>query len=260
MVHKPIDGLEFPEIRTSSFPRSGQDGIYIPNQFIGSRIITFKGTLSSTNYESQRRALLTAMKPTKVDGILQSKILKLIDLNNDEYRLNVQVQSVKMSMEEVSFARFMITCIAEDISIHSETQTTTTVETLSGGGWVYPIIYPITSDAGAGGVETLNNAGDTETFPVITLTGTLTNPRLENTTTGKFIALTLSITTGVQVVIDMENRTIMQAGETNRLNTMSDDSDFWSLQSGDNVIRLTTSIYGESGTASVAFRSAFMGL
>ena len=70
----------------------------------------------------------------------------------------------------------------------------------------------------------------------------------------------LSIGAGIQVVIDMGNKTIIQGGVTNQIDKKTDASVWWDLEPGTNNILLSTSSSGDTGNAVIQHRSAYLGV
>src|SRR6185503_8386999 len=186
---QPVEGLEGPPHRTNSFARPGRHGATVSSQFYDGRLITLQGTISGVDYAtylSNRRAFIAATN---------------IDLDNNNYPVPVRVSYTmqdgnsyyvdcyfdKPMMELTAPTRcdFQITAVAPDPMIFGATQVVSSViSPPSGGGYVVPMVVPYISGASTGGSVTLNNAGSETAWPIITLTGPLTNPVLTNTTTG----------------------------------------------------------------------------
>jgi len=113
--------------------------------------------------------------------------------------------------------------------------------------------------ATVGGTVVVNNAGDTESFPTITLRGALESPTITNQTTGKSLTLSgLGLLTGETVVIDMKARTIKK-GDGNAISFKTATSQFWGLQPGNNTIVFTDTDFSETASATISHRSAWGG-
>lgn len=260
-----IQGLEFPEIRAENNTKSGADGIYISNIYTGERRITLNGHLfnavDAASFVAIRQALAAACRPRRDGNDLPiQRVLRFQDMDNNEYRVLGQVINAKMPLKYVTNAEYQIDFLAETFAIESYTAQNVTLQTYSGGGFVLPVVFPMVFGAGSGGERTVANNGDAEAYPVITVYGSITNPRIENLTTGKFISLNLSLANGEYIIIDMANKTILQGGVTNKIAYKSDDSKFWALAGGENIIRLTSSTSGEPGYCVITYRHAYTGV
>jgi hypothetical protein len=158
--------------------------------------------------------------------------------------------------------------VASDPAIYDNALSSETLDVFAASaGLSYPVTYPKAYGAsGSGAGTTVTNSGDWETWPVLTISGpssgTLTNPIVENVTTGFKIALTAnggaSITTGQTLIIDTHpaSRSIAFSTGASRRGKMSTDSDWWPLESGNNELRFRASGTTTAATCLVEFRSA----
>jgi hypothetical protein len=109
----------------------------------------------------------------------------------------------------------------------------------SGAGLQFPVSFPLTFP----GVEVSNlkatNAGNFETPPVLTITGPVTNPTIDNDTTGESIVTTgLTLAAGEEAVIDVGAKTLTLAG-TQRPDLIDASATTWfGLKAGTNLLRL----------------------
>lgn len=104
----------------------------------------------------------------------------------------------------------------------------------------------------SGTPEVVSNDGDIESFPTfeVTPSATVTNPTITNSTTGKSLAMTAqSIAAGQTLIVDMFNQTITKDG-VNAIGSITTESEFWSLATGNNTISITHA----SGTATWTMR------
>lgn len=262
---QPVNGIAFPSIRSTQMSRAGEGGIYLSNLFTNERRVQLEGYINGVDGQAdlitQRRLLAAICAPVKDEyGQPVDRVFRFTGMDDVEYRIVGQILRLDIPYANPSSSRFSIDFLATREAIEAYAATTTAVVTRTGGGFVLPALFPVTFGASIGGDATVVNAGDAPAYPVVTLAGPLTNPRLENTTTGRHISLTLTIGAGETVVIDMRNRTIVQGGVTNRMDRKSSDSKFWWLNPGNNTVRLTTTISGEAGTASIEYRSSWYGV
>jgi phage-related protein len=88
-----------------------------------------------------------------------------------------------------------------------------------------------------------------EAWPLWTIVGPAVNPTLTNNTTGKSIALTISLTVGQSLTIDTRPgfKTITRENGSNQFSAASPASSLWSLARGLNTI--TLSVTGSSGAS-----------
>lgn len=264
-VMPPIDGLEFPSIRTGQYDNAGTDGINITSQYTGERRVNIVGkaftSTSLANFVTKRRNFLNMCRPRRdSNGTLIIQTLRFTAMDNNTYRLTGRVVQATMPIEYPNQSTFSIDFLATSAVIEDYNSSTASLSPLTPGGFILPVILPIIFDAGTGGSVTINQTGNEDAYPIFTLTGPLTNPRIYNTASGKYMALTLSITGGQSVVIDMLNRTVVLGGATSEMSALTADSSFWPLVPGNNLLTLATSINGEAGNVSIVWRNAYTGI
>ena len=102
------------------------------------------------------------------------------------------------------------------------------------------ITYP---QANIGGTQVLSNAGNWFSFPVIRVTGPITNPVITNNTTSQAITITATIGAGAYYDINLlyGQKTVFDNLGVNRISTVSAASALatWTLQPGNNTIAIT---------------------
>jgi len=186
--------------------------------------------------------------------------LRFVDDNGGDYTLQVVVNGLVMPRSRTNSSEYQLDLIADDYAISGTTEHSEIVTVETVGGFSIPFSIPFSFTGGTGGATTIVNAGDAVAYPLITLDGPLTNPRITNSTVGRFLQLNLTINTGSSVVIDMRNKTIVQGGTTNRINAMTSTSKWWWIDPGANTIALSTSVASEAGTAAITWHDAYSGL
>lgn len=169
---------------------------------------------------------------------------------------------------EFGIARLTAQFVAADPVIYADTESSLILSPFApSAGLSYPVTYPKAyGAAGTGAGSIAANAGDWETWPTITITGpttgVLTNPQLDNVTTGLTLALTanggVSISTGqsLQIVMHPRDRSIAFTTGASRYGQYT--GDFWPLAPGDNEIRFRASGDTTGATATVTWRSAWI--
>lgn len=131
------------------------------------------------------------------------------------------------------------------------------------GGAVFPAEFPI-EFATQGATRVVENLGGIPAPIRISIAGPITNPVLENLTTGQKLELTLDVASGESVEIDttygaLYCRHIATDGtQTNAMPYLSDDSEFWQIEPGENVI--TYSATSGSAEVMITFASRYTGV
>ena len=153
-------------------------------------------------------------------------------------------------------------------AIYEDTLNTETLTPFApSAGLTYPVTYPKAYGAGGSGSGTIVvNTGDWETWPTLKIngptSGNLTDPTVENVTTGKKIELNanggVSIGTGQQLIVETHpvKRSILFATGASRYGRLSDASEFWPLEPGNNELRFRASGSTTGATVDAEWRSA----
>lgn len=106
----------------------------------------------------------------------------------------------------------------------------------------------------------VTNAGTKTTWPVITLTGPITNPVIANTTTGQSITLAYDLTAGHTLTIDTNprRRRIILDAATNAYSAYTFAvSSWWGLAPGVNALTITPSASASPAQIAVQWRDAW---
>ncbi len=162
----------------------------------------------------------------------------------------------------------IVELVASDPAIYTDVLSAVILSVFApSGGLSYPVTYPKVYGAAGSGLGTIvDNAGDWETWPTLRIngptSGTLTDPIIENVTTGKTIELDanggVSIGQGQQLIIETHpvKRSILFASGASRYGRQSDASEFWPLIPGDNELRFRATGTTTGATVDVEWRSA----
>ncbi len=264
ILQTPITGLDSPEVRMNYYSRPGQDGGSVSSMFYDKRTITLTGIIYASDpvaFENARKALSTACAITKdSNGYPTPTRVTLTTLANTNLFFDAYITRPIFDYQDPNFSKFMITMTVPNSFLMGATQIVSSAITrATGGGFILPVILPITSSAGTGGSTIVTNSGTAPAYPTLTLTGPLTNPYIANSTAGKYMQLNYTIPSGQTVVIDMYNKTITLNGSSSLLSTKATGSDWWSIVPGANTITLTTGASGDTGNVVVAFYNAYLG-
>lgn len=105
------------------------------------------------------------------------------------------------------------------------------------------------------------NRGDVETPVRIEFRGPATNPRVTNRATGEYIQINRELLSGDVLVIttDFGNKRVEINGQ-NVFNWIDQDSTFWQLDIGDNVIEYTSDDPVESAAVTISYRNRYVGV
>jgi hypothetical protein len=262
-----VTGLGEPIFRVSSSDRSGEDGGTVSSVLLGMRPVSLGGKVSgsdSASFMVNRRLLQQACATNRDStGRPLAKRLYLTTLDNVEYFIDVYVQSLNVATEYNSMADFLIQLLAADPAIFvNDPQISGQVARPSGGGVSSPLVYDPTIEYGAttGGSLVLSNYGNAASWPILRFRGPALNPTVVNQTLDRVIALNVRLAAGETVVINMKERTITLNGTTNYLPFKTAESQWFSVQPGDNVYSFSTGDSSDTGTMELEYYPAMLGL
>lgn len=257
-----ITGLGKPGIRMGSGQFGGRDGGYVSSQYYDMRIINIPGHyLGDTCEDAQAlRAALNAIPIRKLLPVFVTTFTGQI------YYLEGYINDLKNDIEADTDGAFNIQLVAPDPYLYdagdgvdpSSGWIEQEIFKVGGGGYTTPYSLPVTWQPGQTPAN-VDNTGDIYIYPQLILSGQYTNPRINNLTTGSFIELNLTTSASDEVIIDMKNRTItLDGGSITAYRT--DDSSWWFLQPGINVITLETDSGGDETSAIIRYRPGVEGI
>jgi hypothetical protein len=215
-----VEGLEgLPGIRNQDDNRGYQDGMFSGRDFLGGRTIsiifqTFAsgGNSAQTNFNTIQAKLLPQTSGTTP--------LYFIFPPSGEQFVNARVRVLRTSVDP-NYTYGMITSQVEffcpDPNYYDSTQQSASLSVSAAPGRTYNRTYNLVY--GFGSYTTLTNvvnSGWATTYPVITITGPITNPTLGNVTTGQYLLLSGTFANTDTLVIDLYNKLITLNGVSAR--------------------------------------------
>lgn len=266
LLDPKITGVGAPKIRQTAYDISGAHGGYASKTRYSARLIGLTGLVYGPDvatYAANRKALEAACRLREdSNGIDILNTLYFTGNDGSLYQIQGAVQDFECDDENVLSSPFLINFYCGFPYFLKQAQSTQSFNIPAGGGVVVPFIVPVTLAGSTGGVETLTNNGTAETYPLLTLSGPLTNPVIQNITTGEFIAINVTLQPGDVLIIDMTPPlpTVVLNDSQDLIANISDTSDFWYLDVGANIIKLSSSNNADTGTVLVAWNDAFLGM
>lgn len=265
VVNIPLKGLEFPGVRLNPYQKPGEHGAVVPNAFYDGRTIELTGRIYHpviATYLQYRRALSNTMRLVQNSlNIAQPLVLQLNTMDGLSLQANVYPsQPLQLIEKSLNHCDFIIDLFAPDPNLYDQSSQRATISVPTGGGATYPVIYPVTYAAKSGGSLIVTNAGDSDTFPLITFNGPLTAPLIINQTTGASFQVNVTLLAGDVLVIDMANKTMVLNGSTNAMQYFVVTNTWMSLQPGSNLIKLSSGISADSGNARFDYFNAYIGI
>ena len=258
---RQVSGIEdLPDVRTSDTPRPSDHGMFAGNDFAAGRTVEVDLEVTGTSDVSFRTsvdalAAVTAFRQTELP--LTFRLPGGVDK-----RIYVRPRRRALPVSLDYFFRIAPTTIqfyASDPRIYADSETSLSLSLpTSTGGLTFPIVWPISWGTATSGTAQAVNAGTFATRPVVTFTGPLTAPSIENVTTGQTfrMASTFELLAGETLVVDFDSRTVLLNGTASRYSSVASNSQWWELPPGNSDIRLGAT--SGSGSATVTFRSAWL--
>jgi len=256
-----VTGLGIADIRSSSFLFSGRSGGMVTDQLLGFRQININGRIGQDGGTREqhlldRKALMEALP------IGQTIPIYITVFGGETYRIDVNVTDAKIEYRQRGYTSdFLIQLTAGDPLFYSTDggdEQSALVQRVAEGGYITPYILPVIWELG-GAPTIVNNGGNANYYPTITLTGEALNPSITNLATGETMSLTLGMQPGDVVVIDMYDRTITLNG-SDILGNRTLDSTWWALLPGNNAILLDTDTADDPVTALITWRNGVTGI
>lgn len=253
---QPIEGLESPEYRIDQYDKPGEDGSVVSSNYYGGRVVTLRGKVHSDNkvqYSQLRQQLLAVCRLARdSNGYPVPVLCEFTTPAGDDYFFYAIPRKPRFRLEELTHGEFMISLIVERAGIYkSGLVSSGTVSLPAATGLTFPVTFPATFGGTTGGSVIIDNTGDLDAEPVLTLTGQLTNPYILNATTGKIMQLNYTLAGGSTIVIDMLAKTILLNGTSPLLYTKTSDSDWWVLAPESNTIAFNSGSSGDTGTLQI---------
>lgn len=248
---------DLPDLRTTDATRGYQDGMLYGRDFLNGRTVELKLlVVGGTNPFSTNIAnLLAATAITGQNATLSwqfpGEVAKQITCRVRRRQLPIDVNY------QYNYAEVVIQFFAADPRIYSQTTKAigANLPTASGGA-IFNATFPLTFGvAGSGNTAVCANNGNTTTYPVFTITGPVTNPRVTCGTSSLEVDVTLTSTD--TLTIDTMNRTILLNNSASRRNALNASSAWFALPPGSNLVSYTASAYTTS-TLTVSYSDAYL--
>lgn len=260
-LQEELTGLStLPAIRETKGMNIGMNGGWTSVQFYEPRLITIKGVIANKDVavvEQRRKELIQILAEKRLALEFQTEAGNL-------YTMDVVVAGLTMPINKVlTSSYFQINLRADDPLIYDNTATTgrevilnRSNETSSG----FEINFPINFQLGEyESRPTINNFGTSTVYPIITVTGVLTQPEIVNITTNEFFTIDATIASGSTAIIDTRAHTLIIDGVT-AYSDIGTGSSWIHLQPGNNEFFLTSQSNTDTGFATISYRVGYMGV
>lgn len=237
------------EIKNQEITKEGQHGIWDFNSFYGKRLIVFGGVIVGEDEEKvveiqdQLKLVIgLPLEPTSDNnGVID---IKYTDPRGRALQTTGKVYNpirFSRSMKEPFRLNFQLILKSANPDIESQTETESLgTRGYEAGSLQLPTKMSAKIDIVKRQTLTVSNLGNTYANPTITIDGALTNPKLENLSSGKYMSFTRTLALGEKIVIDVLNGTIKDETGADISGDLDVGSEFIKLKSGDNILYLTS--------------------
>ena len=252
---------EAPDVRTADQNRARQHGQWSSPDFLGGRtvqasIIVLSKHPSSTVWQALSQALVAGQA---TESTLTATLPGVAYGNTIQVNARVRKLSLPIDLDyTIGTGRAEVEWHCTDPRIYSSTLTTlTTTQATSSGGLLLPALAPLAFIGTAtGGQVVATNSGEFDAPWTAVISGPVTNPRIENVTTGQTISFTGELGEGDTLTISSLDRTVLLNNTTSRYSWLTAGSSWFDLPAGDTTVRFA----GASGSGSIdlSFRSVWI--
>lgn len=262
-ITPPLSGLTSPDIRTGDGLYAGVDGGYVSSQLYGFRNIVISGFyIGKTCQEADelRQQLMSELHIRYLYPIF------ITSFSGKHYFVEGYITDRRSDITNPTSGEFQITIHCPDpiiydggdgIASDSAWFEQTFYKEQPGG---FNIEYQVPVQWVGGQMATnIENLGTVAAYPIITLSGKFTNPKITNLTTNEFIKLERDTTVSDTIVIDMKERIITLNG-VSIASSRTIDSSWWTLVQGNNKIVLETDNSSDNNFGTIKYKVGYLGV
>lgn len=262
-ITPPLSGLTSPDIRTGDGLYAGVDGGYVSSQLYGFRNIVISGFyIGKTCQEADelRQQLMSELHIRYLYPIF------ITSFSGKHYFVEGYITDRRSDITNPTSGEFQITIHCPDpiiydggdgIASDSAWFEQTFYKEQPGG---FNIEYQVPVQWVAGQMATnIENLGTVAAYPIITLSGKFTNPKITNLTTNEFIKLERDTMVSDTIVINMKERIITLNG-VSIASSRTIDSSWWTLLQGNNKIVLETDSSSDNNFGTIKYKVGYLGV
>lgn len=261
-VVEEVDGWDdSPPVRLEATEREQDDGAYDADTFYGARLLTLTGRADAPD-KATMQAAKRRLAQVCADLRAGLKALSCDEADRTRYAYVRRAADVKVKDQGARMFSWQLQLLAPDPRKYGAAATVATgLANVAGGGATFPMAMPLifAGAAGATGAIVVTNAGAYASRPTFRILGPVTDPVLENLTTGQRLRFAgLSLGAGDYLDVDTDARSAVLNGSASRRGTVASDSEWWSLAPGDNQVRFLAAAYTAAAQLQVTYRPAWV--
>lgn len=241
---------DLPEIRTTDKEKALRHGLYPAADFYGKRVLVFELEVWANTPALMRAAidaLLDATNDPDADVAIVGRFpsYPIGDVLTFGKCRKREVPTTLEQQLGMGLAALQIEC--PDPRLYSNLLlTTSTGVVTSTGGLSFPLTFPLDfGGTGDSGTFQVTNLGNFEAPWTAQITGPITNPQIENLTTGELVRVDIALGAADTLLIDQDTRRVILNGTQSRYSLLSTDSDLtWGLGKGTTSLRFSGTTSG----------------
>ena len=255
-----VSGLDdLPPIRTFDAPRPGDQGEFRGTDLLAARTIVLEVLMLGDN-NADYYALAEALRTTFLLNVAELPLLFF----NSTRLVNVRCRRRSIPYDAGRLMRTgsaAIELLASDPRIYdANVANLSTGMAQSGGGMTFNATFNLAfGTSGSGGLIQVTNAGTFAVRPILTVTGPVDTPILQNVTAGKKLRFNLSLASTDTLIVDLDARTVLLNGTASRRSSLSADSQWWEIAPGTSTLSYTNAgAFQAASTLTFPFSSAWI--
>lgn len=257
-IIQELEGLDNPEIRISRDDLTGMDGGNIWARLYGMRGIAIMGSVfgdDADDFFANKRSLIRAFNKRSDDWMV-------ITLWNGQSR-RIRAKSVALPVmpireAEVDHTQFRVEVICEDPFWRDTTEDELIATLSQPSGLEIPFILPATmGQSDSSNTVTITNTGDEDVYPYIKITGTVSNPKVTNITTGEEFEIETTIASGefVELFVDSRGKVVLLNSTTKYWQYLT--GNFIKIASGVNQLVFNANSYSAEAQLLVRYSNKY---
>lgn len=256
-----------PQVKVGDIDKTYDHGMWAGDDFFTMRSITLDFRVVATS-ASQHLSLLNSMINAFNTSLTE---LPLYYMNSTRYS-NVRVRKMSPALD-IHWEQGMLTCVvsvqmdATDPRQYDANIVTITESTPSNAqGVTFPVTFPIVFTADPTGSFTVTNNGNLDTRPIITISGPISSPFIQNVTTGQYLWWpNLTLGASDYLTVDLARRGSWLNGTGPYTATpgysqnyqLASGYSWWSFQPGTTTVIFRGNLFNQQGSLSMPFASAW---
>jgi len=255
--------LDLPDIKSGDQGRLRRHGLHAGDDFLGGRAVTVEFEVYGEDdaaFEAAMESLLDATVPAGPEIGLAFQLPGVADGTKALVYARPRKRSVNMDTSYLyKLPTVTVEFFAVDPRIYSSQESSSAVAVATtSGGLEFDASPDLTfGTTGEGGTFNAENAGHFPAGITFRIDGPCSNPRIVNQTLDKTIEIDMTLAAGEYILVDTADRTVLLGGTASRYSTLTADSEWFDLGSGDNDIKFRAST-SSGATMTATWRSAWV--